>query len=103
MFAGSATETADILAVMDADEDANVEFMAGEFAAALKRNAAATGSLSAKNDGCLLSGSATLILPGMYSHSNLYVPAFLPGVEYFLVCKEYIWTVISDHFEVLTI
>ena len=57
---------------MDANEDANVEFMAVESAAALKRNAAATGSLSAKNDGCLLSGSATLILPGMYSHSNLY-------------------------------
>ena len=57
---------------MDANEDANVGFMAGELAAALKRNAAATGSLSAKKDGCPLSGSATLILPGMYSHSNLY-------------------------------
>lgn len=51
MFAGSAIETADILAVMDANTDANVEFMAGGSAAALKRNAAATGSLSARASG----------------------------------------------------
>lgn len=72
MFAGVAIETAEILAVMDASDDANVEFMAGELAAALEHNAAATVLLSAKTDGCLLSGSATLILPGLCSHANLY-------------------------------
>ena len=57
---------------MDADGDANVEFMAGEPAAAFKCNAAATVLFSSKKDGCLLRGSAALILPGLYSHSNLY-------------------------------
>lgn len=41
------------------NEDANADFMAGERAAALKRHVAATVLLSAKEDGHVLSGSAT--------------------------------------------
>ncbi len=75
---------------MDANDDANVEFMAGESAAAF--NAAATVLLSAKKDGCRLSGAATLILPGLYSHSNLYgcirsFQRFCRGLSSFLFAK----------------
>lgn len=59
VFAGSAIETAGILAVTDANEGANVEFTVKESAAAVKHNAAATVLLSAKKDGFLLSGCAT--------------------------------------------
>ena len=77
---------------MDATDDANVEFMAEESAAACKRNAAATVLLSAKKYGCLLRGSATFILPGLYSHSNLYrcirsFQRFCRGLSSFLFAK----------------
>ena len=107
MLAGSATETADILAVMDANEDANVEFLAGESAAALKRNTAATVSLSGKNDGLyqvdLPLNPARHALPFKLAWLCPFTAAFLPGAKYFLIGRKYIWTVISDHCEVLAI
>lgn len=81
MIAVSAIETAEIRAVMDANDATNVGFMAdaslgfmaddAAMAAVAELNTEATVLLSAKKDECLLRGSATCILPGLYFQSYL--------------------------------